>query len=210
MQNDLEGDSPPQDKNKRQEIYNFKYRCAWILASCRMFRGPNGLKEVMFHRILFSLFLIFLFACDGENKPVQETQVGQAAPLFTLKDLQGNPLSLDSRKGKIVLLRFWSTRCKSCKEEMPKLETIFQNLRPSGMILIAVNIEDPPEKVQKFIKGMGLTYTILIDEKKRVAKQYQVFGVPTSFIIDKDGIIRERFFGDLSEEETEKLVKPLL
>jgi peroxiredoxin len=157
------------------------------------------------------LALLFLLACGSEDKPAgKERQVGSTAPLFKLNDLEGRPFSLENQKGKVVLLRFWSTQCKSCKEEMPKLETTYQELKPSGMVLVTVNIRDTAEKITEFIEGMGLTFPILIDENRDAAKKYKVFGVPTSFLIDKEGVIRERFFGDLSNVELEKLLRALL
>jgi len=164
----------------------------------------------MRYKILF-LSILFLFACGVEEKPVLEKeQVGSRAPSFNLKNLEGSPFSLESQKGKVVLLRFWSTQCKSCKEEMPKLEATYQGLKSSGMVMITVNIRDTAEKTAEFIKGMELTFPVLIDENRDAARRYKVFGVPTSFLIDKEGIIRERFFGDMSNVELEKLVRALL
>ena len=161
--------------------------------------------------ILLALSFLFLFACSGKDKPAsEEKQVGSNAPSFVLNNLAGSPFSLESQKGKVVLLRFWSTQCKSCKEEMPKLEATYQGLKSSGMVMITVNIRDTAEKIAEFIEGMGLTFPILIDENRDAAKKYKVFGVPTSFLIDKEGVIRERFFGDLSNAELEKLVRALL
>lgn len=164
----------------------------------------------MLYRILLISFL-FLFACGGEDKPAgEETQLGSNAPLFKLNDLDGKPFSLENQKGKVVLLRFWSTQCKSCKEEMPKLEAAYQGLKSSGMLMVTVNIRDTAKKVTEFIKGMGLTFPILIDENRDAARKYKVFGVPTSFLIDKEGVIRERFFGDLDNAELEKMLRALL
>ena len=164
----------------------------------------------MRYKTLF-LVLLFLFACSEEHRTSpEEKQVRSIAPSFKLNDLSGKELSLADHKGKVVLLRFWSTACKSCKEEMPKLETLYQELKPSGLVLIAINIKDSPEKITDFIDGLGLTFPILIDENKSTVKDFKVYGVPTSFLIDKEGIITERFFGDLSEAETVELVKPLL
>ena len=164
----------------------------------------------MISRLLLFLLLLLFTACDGSDKPAPATQIGQPAPPFNLKDIKGAPFSLEQKKGQVVLLRFWSTQCKSCKEEMPKLEALYQKMNPSLITLVAVNIQDTPEETAAFIKGMGLTFPILIDENKETARQYKVYGVPTSFVIDKTGVIRSRFFGDLSEAETEKLIKPIL
>jgi peroxiredoxin len=155
-------------------------------------------------------FLIFsLSACKGK-KPEQENQIGKAAPAFTLKDLNGTPYSLENFRGKVVLLRFWATRCESCKVEMPKLENSYRRLLTSGLMVLAVNVEDPADKAAEFANELRLTYPILIDGNKDVTKMYQVYGVPTSFVIDRKGIIRERVFGDLTEDAIERMVSPLL
>ena len=79
-----------------------------------------------------------------------------------------------------------------------------------GLVVIAVNVEDPPEKAGQFVRELGLTFPNLIDENGKVTKLYQVYGVPTTFLIDRKGIIRERIFGDLNKESIENIVKPLL
>lgn len=158
---------------------------------------------------VFILTILSLSACGKKNQEL-ENQIGKAAPSFSLKDINGTPYSLNNFKGKVVLLRFWATRCESCKVEMPKLESSYRRLFPSGLMVLAVNVEDPPEKAAEFVKEIRLTYPILMDEKKDVTKLYQVYGVPTSFVIDRNGIIRERIFGDLNDEAIEKMVRPLL
>lgn len=174
-----------------------------------LFSKSNRVITLICRPLLF-LFLLILTACDGGDNPAPTTQIGQPAPPFELKDLNGTPHALKKEQGKVILLRFWSTQCKSCKEEMPKLEALYQKMKPFGITLIAVNIKDTPEETAAFTTGMGLTFPILIDENKETAKKYKVFGVPTSFVIDKAGVIRERFFGDLGEAGMEKLIRPLL
>lgn len=164
----------------------------------------------LFLHFTFILSLLLLNACEKKNKIDQEQQLGKPAPIFTLKDIYGNRLSIDKWKGKVVLLRFWATRCESCKVEMPKLQSSFMNLLAEGFLVVAVNVEDPPEKAGEFVRELGLTFPILIDENQKVTNLYQVYGVPTTFLIDRKGIIRERIFGDLNKESIEKIVKPLL
>jgi len=168
------------------------------------------MKSIQTAFIPFFFFsLLSIAACSSNNLP-PESQKDKPAPDFTLKDIKSREFSLKKAAGQLVLLRFWSTQCKSCREEMPKLEKTYQDLLPSGMTLIAINIGDSPEKIKTFIEGLGLTFPILLDESKNIAKEYEVFGVPTSFIIDKKGYIRERFFGDLDERELKELIKPYL
>lgn len=170
-----------------------------------IYRFRNG----FFYALIVFSFLFFC-SCKGKDRPNQEEQLGMPAPPFILNDIRGVPLSLDNLKGRVVILRFWSTRCESCKVEMPRLERSYRDLFSSGLTVVAVNMEDPPEKVAEFAGELRLTYPILIDEGKKVTKLYQVYGVPTSFLIDRGGVVRERVYGDLTEEAIEKLARPFL
>ena len=160
-------------------------------------------KHFLIKSVFFTFMAIFfLFACSEEDQTLpKENQVGSTAPLIKLNDLSGKSVSLADHKGMVVLLRFWSTACKSCKEELPKLESLYQEFKPSGLRLITINIKDSPEKISTFIDGLGLTFPILLDKNKSAAKDYKVYGVPTSFLIDKEGIITKR----RSEEHTSEL-----
>lgn len=167
-------------------------------------------KKPFYRRLSLVLIIFSLSSCGKKSAQDTENQIGKVAPPFSLKNINGTSYSLNNFKGKVVLLRFWATRCESCKVEMPKLESSYRRLFSSGLMVLAVNVEDPPEKAAEFVKEIRLTYPILMDEKKDVTKLYQVYGVPTTFVIDRNGIIRERIFGDLNEEAIEKMVRPLL
>ncbi|MBI5286136.1 MAG: TlpA family protein disulfide reductase [Deltaproteobacteria bacterium] len=149
--------------------------------------------------------LLFITACQKGG----ETQIGHPAPGFRLKDIKGGEVTLNSQRGRVVLLRFWSTRCPSCKEEMPALEKSYEAFRDKGLEVLAINVEDTVEVASNFTREMGLTYPILMDREQKVAGLYSVYGIPTSFFIDKDGIVRERVFGDVKEEAIAKIVTSL-
>lgn len=153
---------------------------------------------------------IALLACTKANKATGETLIGKTAPDFRLKDIHGKEIGLADMKGRVILLRFWSTRCVSCKEEMPKLETSYKNLKEKGFEILAVNVEDTQEKAMSFAHELNLTYPILIDENQNVANTYKVYGVPTTFFIDKQGVVRERIFGDMDSKTIENIILPLL
>lgn len=161
-------------------------------------------------RLTIFLSLLFFISCEKKGRIQLEDQIGKPAPLFTLKDLNGTHYSIEQWKGRVVLLRFWATRCESCKIEMPKLQSSFRNMMANGFMVVAVNVEDPVEKASQFVTELGLTFPVLIDEDQKVTNLYQVYGVPTTFFIDRNGVIKERVFGDLNNEAIEKLVKPLL
>jgi thiol-disulfide isomerase/thioredoxin len=124
---------------------------------------------------------------------------GVPAPDFELPDLEGNVSRLSDFKGKVVVLNFWATWCGPCVREMPMFQQ-FQDRYPD-MVLLGVDEEESPETVRDFIQKMGLTYTILLDQKAKLAQDLRVNYLPTTFFIDGQGDIRFRHYGILSEEQ---------
>src|SRR5437899_7510078 len=123
--------------------------------------------------------------------------VGSPAPEIALKDLQGQEVKLSDLHGKIVLLNFWATWCKPCKEEMPAMQASYDKLRDQGFVVLAVNELEDTDKVIEHIRTHSHTFLRVIDHDNRVATQYGVVGLPDSFLIDRQGIVREHIFGNL-------------
>jgi len=128
-------------------------------------------------------------------------RVGGPAPEITLKDLQGQEVRLSDLRGKVVLLNFWATWCKPCKEEMPAMQVSYDKLRGQGFVVLAVNELEDTEKVIEHIRSHGHTFPVVMDHDNRVANRYGVVGLPASFLIDRQGIVREHIFGNLLTEE---------
>ena len=134
--------------------------------------------------------------------------VGGPAPEITLKDLQGQEVRLSDLRGKIVLLNFWATWCKPCKDEMPAMQASYDKLRGQGLVVLAVNELEDTEKVIEHIRSHGHTFTVVMDHDNRVANRYGVVGLPASFIVDRQGIVREQIFGSvLTEDRITEMVK---
>ena len=127
--------------------------------------------------------------------------VGSPAPEIVLKDLQGQEVKLSDLRGKIVLLNFWATWCKPCKEEMPAMQASYDKLRDQGFVVLAVNELEDTDKVIEHIRTHGHTFLVVMDHDNRVANRYGVVGLPASFLIDRQGIVREHIFGNLLTEE---------
>src|SRR5207253_3394612 len=127
--------------------------------------------------------------------------VGSPAPEIALKDLQGQEVKLSDLHGKIVLLNFWATWCKPCKEEMPAMQASYDKLRDQGFVVLAVNELEDTDKVIEHIRTHGHTFLVVMDHDNRVANRYGVVGLPASFLIDRQGIVREHIFGNLLTEE---------
>ncbi|MCX5724764.1 MAG: TlpA disulfide reductase family protein [Nitrospirae bacterium] len=123
--------------------------------------------------------------------------VGKQAPDFVLTDLNDKPQRLSDFRGKVVFLNFWATWCKPCREEMPSMDVLHKNFEKDGLVILAVSIDrvTTTKDIPPFIKGMNLTFPVLIDSWGKTDKPYKRMGVPETFIIDRDGVIREIVIG---------------
>jgi len=122
-----------------------------------------------------------------ESEPVLE--IGQAAPNFKLPDLNGQQVSLDQYKGKIVMLDFWATWCGPCRMTMPIVENL-QKEYADTMVLLAINIQDSRDVVRDYIRAQGIRSRVLLDEEGSIAQLYGAEGIPLQILIDKQGKVR--------------------
>ncbi len=115
---------------------------------------------------------------------------GESAGEFQLTDLGGMPVSLSAMRGKVILLTFWATWCGVCREELPQLENLYQNLRDhDDFAVLTINIDQPSESVPPFVRKNGYRFPVLLDSDNRVSSAYDVRGIPANFIIDRAGKI---------------------
>jgi peroxiredoxin len=106
---------------------------------------------------------------------------------FTATDLQGKSWTLKDLKGKVVLVNFWATWCPPCQKEMPDLEALYDQYKDQGFVIIAFSEDDETNKVAPFIAERKITYPILLDPGQKIGNQFQVNGIPKSFLYDRDG-----------------------
>ena len=122
--------------------------------------------------------------------------VGQAAPDFTLSDLNGKAFALSALRGKVVIVNFWATWCPPCRAEMPSMELLHRELGDEGLVLLAVNIEkDGRQTVSKFLATSPHSFPVLLDDQEEIQKRYGVYKFPESFVIRKDGVIDDKVVG---------------
>ena len=121
--------------------------------------------------------------------------MGEPAPNFKLQNLDGQSISLSDFRGKPVLLNFWATWCLFCHAEMPYFQEISEEWSDRGLAVLAINWGESPSKVKEFLQSQGLSLPVLLDAKKKVAQKYNVPPIPTTFFIDKDGIIQVKIIG---------------
>ena len=156
------------------------------------------LRTFVMRQILSLILLLFftLFVRDAICLDAAP-QIGKLAPAFTLNDVNGKKVTLSEYKGKVILINFWATFCGPCKDEMPSLNNLFLAFKKDGLIVLAISTDDSEKPVQSFVKKMSIVFPVLIDKNQEVYfDKYGVLGLPTSFIVDRDGIIRAKILGD--------------
>lgn len=127
------------------------------------------------------------------------TDVGQRAPDFTLKDLQGNPVSLSDFRGRPVLLNFMHTWCVPCNNSAPRMKAAYEANKDKGFVILSVDVQEPPSATQAFIDKYGLTYPFVLDPDGEVLRLYGARGMPISYFLDANGIIQAIQPGELSQ-----------
>ncbi len=132
------------------------------------------------------------------------------APDFTLQTLDGDSVSLSDYRGKLVMLNFWASWCPPCNSEMPDLQRYYEQHKDEDFIILGVNYQDSPDKVQAFVEKYGVTFPILLDSDGRVANLFGVQGLPTSFFVDKAGNVIGYQPGPVTKEMLEDGITPLL
>lgn len=135
---------------------------------------------------------------------------GFAAPGFELEDLAGHSVALDDYAGQVVIVNLWATWCPPCRLEMPGLNEFYESHKDQGLVVLAVNAQEEESKVAGFIEEMGFAFPVLLDGQGQVINRYDVRSFPTTFIIDRDGIIQYVHTGAISVEQLQAVASPLL
>ena len=137
---------------------------------------------------------------------------GQLPLDFTLNDLEGNPVSLSDFRGKTIFVNFWATWCPPCRAEMPHMEKIYNEYKDEDVVFLAVNLtqtEKSTEVISQFVKDYGLTFPVVLDEKGDAMVDYEIVAYPTTYVLDKQGIIREKFQGAIDYNIMKKTISKL-
>jgi len=135
------------------------------------------------------------------NFPVPEVQ---------LTSLEGQPVALANYAGQVILYNAWATWCPPCKEEMPTLEAYYQNHQAEGFVIVAIEDGEPVEEVAAFVKDYGLTFPVWPDPKWVATTAFKTSNLPTSFVIDRRGIVRLTWTGAITRAALEKYVTPII
>lgn len=182
-------------------------------------KTPPKLKKLL---PFFLIFLAVIYLSEREKQiplsPPQMKLLSQEMRTpeskdFILSDLQGNTLRLADFRGNVVLLNVFATWCPPCREEMPSIESLYRAYQSKGFLVLGVSTDTNGEEVlPPFIKEYTLTFPIVVDTDKQVSQQYQVRGIPATFLLDQHGRIAGMVSGgvDWNSGEAHALIEQLL
>jgi cytochrome c biogenesis protein CcmG, thiol:disulfide interchange protein DsbE len=156
--------------------------------------GPSRAVVVLAAAAILAVMFLIVWLQSSKYEPLL---VGKVAPDFQLPDLNDRQLRLSDYRGKVVFLNFWATWCKPCREEMPSMEVLYKTFEKDGLVILAVSIDRVTTKkdIPPFVKGLNLTFPVLVDSWGQTDKRYKLMGVPETYIIDQQGVLREKVIG---------------
>lgn len=158
--------------------------------------------------VILIMLGLFLWA-----KPLlsQGGLLGKPAPSFTVTALDGKTISLESFKGKVVILNFWATWCPPCRSEIPEFVQFYRDYEKKGVMIIGIGVNDSDAALQEFSKTNRINYPVANDKGNRVSSSYGgIRSIPTTFVIDRKGIIRDMRVGGIDRQELLKITEPCL
>jgi len=125
---------------------------------------------------------------------------------FELQDLSGTTRRLSDFNGKVVFLNFWATWCGPCRFEMPSMEKLYQQFKSSGLEIVAVNLQEDRDSVQRFVDEYDLSFHVLLDTTGRIGATYGARSIPTTYIVGRDGTVLAGTIGT-REWDTEEYIR---
>lgn len=167
----------------------------------------NPMRDLL-PRMLVALVLLWVVGCSREPTPEEPRE----APDFSLSNIDGEPVHLDTYRGKVVLLDFWATWCPPCRVAIPHLVELQEKYRPDGFIVLGMNMDKNPEDLADFMSRQTINYpTLRVDDATKTAYG-GVISIPQAFLIDRKGMIRKKYMGFTMEtaKDMEQNIQVLL
>ena len=152
-----------------------------------------------------AVFVVFGLAAGG-----WAGEKGSPAPDFSLVDTSGNTVSLSQMQGKVVVVNFFTIWCQPCRHEMPDLNAIYKENKDKGLSMVGICLNADPNELKVLAKQLNLDYPVLLGTDKVNHDYGEIVGVPTTFIIDKQGKIVDKIVGARKKDEFLEVIKPLL
>jgi cytochrome c biogenesis protein CcmG, thiol:disulfide interchange protein DsbE len=158
------------------------------------------------------LSLLLLLLARGLSQAAEPPQVGHAAPALAVRTLDGHPFDLKSLRGKVVIVNFWATWCAPCRAEMPRLDAFYREQHAKGVELLGLSVDDASEAPAVARVMKSFSYPAALAASAKVDDFGPPVAVPTTWIIDPQGIVRARLIAGtaVTKDSLEQAVLPLL
>jgi thiol-disulfide isomerase/thioredoxin len=161
--------------------------------------------------ILGAVLVYVLASSPHEDEPDSPSSSPEKAAVLVEKGLDGGDVSLAQFAGKVVLVDFWATWCAPCQEELPDLIALREKLAPRGFEILGVSMdEDGAKTVKRFLKKRPIPYPLALNGGEMEPKGWTVPGLPTAYLIGRDGMVRKRWFGEKDMDELKREVEAAL
>ena len=167
------------------------------------------------YSVALALVVVLLLSAgcqDDIPAPVRDvkSEVGYSAPDFELEDLAGESVLLSDYRGKVVVLNFWATWCGPCRLELPILEGLPSKYDAEDLVVLAINQGETLPEVSAFAEEHELPFTVLLDPQLSVGMAYKARSIPTTYVVDVDGVIQYKRIGALIPNELDLAIRPLI
>ena len=152
-------------------------------------------------------------AATANGAPLPSPREGFSAPDFTLDLLGGGQVTLSELRGKVVMVNLWASWCVPCRIEMPEIERVYQAYKNLGFVVIGLNttFQDSEPDAASFVRELNLTFPIALDRNGAASRDYHLRALPSTYFIDRNGVIRSAVFGAMNgaliQSKVEELIK---
>jgi peroxiredoxin len=145
--------------------------------------------------VFFVMMMVCCLATAKADQQLEKAQPGPSAPGFELQDMQGEKHQLKAYAGKTVIVNFWAVWCAPCRKEIPAMNRALAILKDENIAMLGINVGDQQEAIVNFSKDYPMDFTVLMDKNGAVSQHWQVTGFPTTYIVNRQGQVVQRFVG---------------
>jgi thiol-disulfide isomerase/thioredoxin len=160
--------------------------------------------------VVVALILVPLFRTGTSTQAGPASLAGQAAPVYAIEDDRGARASLLAYRGRVVVMNLWASWCPPCREEMPDLQRLQDAFAKNGVVVVGVDQGESASRASAFAQSLHIAYPIWVDSEQRYGRVYAALGLPTTVVINRQGVVVRGFDGPLTYDQMRSAVAPLV